>query len=237
MLSAVEEGNNLMLTRLTPVATLIDTKQQSTTTSYSTQIATFSWHLCNSRDARVESPTHAKWTIIRKSHQRNQTYLCWTNPKTLIGHSIAITKSGRQSVKLVEKSVAVGDPQYLTQPRNIIYSCILVLLLNHELFQTSILFETNKFHHGGPPWSGGPGAIAPVAPPLNPALHECRNGWCAISVFCFSVSVDCVYQLAPTLRAGASSLSVRTVQTVEIVDPGNNCSQSKRFLATRYSLA
>ena len=28
MLSDVEEGNNLMLTRLTPVATLIDTEQQ-----------------------------------------------------------------------------------------------------------------------------------------------------------------------------------------------------------------
>jgi len=34
MLSHVEEGNNLMLTRLTPVATLIDTKQQSATTSF-----------------------------------------------------------------------------------------------------------------------------------------------------------------------------------------------------------
>jgi len=32
--SDVEEGNNLMLTRLTPVATLIDTKQQSATISF-----------------------------------------------------------------------------------------------------------------------------------------------------------------------------------------------------------
>ena len=38
MLSDVEKGNNLMLTRLTSVATLIDTKQQSATTSISTQI-------------------------------------------------------------------------------------------------------------------------------------------------------------------------------------------------------
>jgi len=29
----------------------------------------------------------------------------------------------------------------------------------------STLFETNKFHHGGPPYSGGTGAIASVAPP------------------------------------------------------------------------
>jgi len=42
MLSDVEEGNNLMLTRLTPVATLIDTEQLSATTSFNTQIATFS---------------------------------------------------------------------------------------------------------------------------------------------------------------------------------------------------
>jgi len=35
-----------------------------------------------------------------------------------------------------------------------------------KIFQPSILFETNKFHHGGPPCSVGPGAIAPVAPPL-----------------------------------------------------------------------
>jgi len=53
MLSDVEEGNNLILTRLTPVATMIDTKQQSATTRFSKQIGTFSWHLCNRRDARV----------------------------------------------------------------------------------------------------------------------------------------------------------------------------------------
>jgi len=35
-----------------------------------------------------------------------------------------------------------------------------------KIFRTSSLFETNKFHHGGPPFSGGPGVIAPVAPPL-----------------------------------------------------------------------
>jgi len=38
MLSDVAEGSNLMLTRLTPVVILIDTKQQSATTSFSTQI-------------------------------------------------------------------------------------------------------------------------------------------------------------------------------------------------------
>jgi len=43
MLSDVEKGNNLMLTRLNPVATFIDTNQQSATTSFSTQIVTFSF--------------------------------------------------------------------------------------------------------------------------------------------------------------------------------------------------
>jgi len=66
MLSDVEEGNNLMLTRLIPEAILIDTKQPSATTSFSTQIITFSCHLCNRRDARAESHTHARRTIIRK---------------------------------------------------------------------------------------------------------------------------------------------------------------------------
>jgi len=42
MSSDVEKGSTMMLTRLTPVATLIDTKQQSATTSFCTQIVTFS---------------------------------------------------------------------------------------------------------------------------------------------------------------------------------------------------
>jgi len=45
-----------------------------------------------------------------------------------------------------------------------LYSCIASESRN---FQTSILFETNKFHHRGPPSSGAPGAIAPISlPPL-----------------------------------------------------------------------
>jgi len=65
MLCDIEKGSNLMLTRLTPVETL---KQQLATTRVSTQMATFSWHLCNRCDARIKSHTHthAKRTIIRK---------------------------------------------------------------------------------------------------------------------------------------------------------------------------
>ena len=69
MLPDVEKGNNLMLTRLTPVVTLIDTKQQSVTTSCSTQMVTFSAHLCNRRDARAESHAHAKRTLLGKNYQ------------------------------------------------------------------------------------------------------------------------------------------------------------------------
>jgi len=60
MSSDVEKGNNLMLTRLNPVATLIGTKQQSATTNFIMQIVTFSWQLCNRRDARVETHTMPK---------------------------------------------------------------------------------------------------------------------------------------------------------------------------------
>jgi len=67
MLSDAEKGNNLMLTRLTPVATLIDTKQRSGTSSFSMRILKVSWHLCNRRDAQAKSHTHAKRTIIRKT--------------------------------------------------------------------------------------------------------------------------------------------------------------------------
>jgi len=42
MLSDVEKGSNLMLTRLTPVATLTDAKEQSATTSFNAETAKFS---------------------------------------------------------------------------------------------------------------------------------------------------------------------------------------------------
>jgi len=64
MLCDVEKGNNLMLTRLATWATLIDTQQQSAAITFSTQIATFLWQLCDRRDARIESHTHAKKTIV-----------------------------------------------------------------------------------------------------------------------------------------------------------------------------
>jgi len=47
-----------------------------------------------------------------------------------------------------------------------------------KIFQTSSLFETNKFHHEGPPFSGGPGAIAPVAPPLIRPCSQCKRFYC-----------------------------------------------------------
>jgi len=38
-----------------------------------------------------------------------------------------------------------------------------------KIFQSSILFETNKFHLGGPLAAGAPGQL-PRCLPLNPAL-------------------------------------------------------------------
>jgi len=37
------------------------------------------------------------------------------------------------------------------------------------IFQRSILFKTNIYHHWVPPWGEGPGSITPSAP-LDPAL-------------------------------------------------------------------
>ena len=101
MLSVVEKGSNLMLTRLTLVATLIDTKQQSTTTSFSKQIVAFSWHLCNSRDARVESHIRAKRTNIRKKLPAKSNIFAWTKPKTLVGYSQDVTAG----VKLTSQNI------------------------------------------------------------------------------------------------------------------------------------
>jgi len=61
----------------------------------------------------------------------------------------------------------------LKQHRNIEFAFLYLFWIT--IFQTNTLFKTNKYHHGGPPWSGGPGAIAPVAPPLNPALFSGKS--------------------------------------------------------------
>jgi len=87
MLPDVEEGNNLILTRFVwrisppkpPLATgLIDTKQQSATTSYSTQIVQSA--RCTSR----ESYPCQKKRLLGKRYQRNEIYLHWTKPKIFV---------------------------------------------------------------------------------------------------------------------------------------------------------
>jgi len=44
-----------------------------------------------------------------------------------------------------------------------------------KIFQTSILFETNKFHHGGGPLQPGAQGNCPRCPPLIPALQGGSN--------------------------------------------------------------
>jgi len=62
-----------------------------------------------------------------------------------------------------EEQSTLSSPQLYRHSHSTYYmECILVSLLKHQIFQTSI-FETNKFHHGGPE------AIAPVVS-LNLAL-------------------------------------------------------------------
>jgi len=97
MLSDVEKGNNLMLTWLTPVATLLQTAQEVTeslilnlnhsrTTSFaalSTQMVSFSRHLCSRRDTRVDKPI-PKERLLEKAASKIQIYMHWTKPKIFI---------------------------------------------------------------------------------------------------------------------------------------------------------
>ena len=69
-----------------------------------------------------------------------------------------ITKTGRKS------NLQRNHWWYSTQHRYIEF--VLLYLFWITIFSTNISFETNKCHHGVPPWNGGPGAIVPVAPPL-----------------------------------------------------------------------
>ena len=89
-------------------------------------------------------------------------------------------------------SYATGwGPRYLKQHRNITESWILATLIT--IFHMSILFETNLFHHGGPPCSGGPRAIASVAHPLiQPWVRACwkldRRGFLCTDALIFWAS-------------------------------------------------
>ena len=41
-----------------------------------------------------------------------------------------------------------------------------------KIFQTRILFETNKFHQGGGLAAGGPGQLPPLPPLIRPCLQH-----------------------------------------------------------------
>jgi len=95
MLSDVEKGRSLMFARLTPVSTLIDTKHQSATTNFSTQRFRDICEIGVMHEQRVIPKP--KEQLLGKSCQENQIYLHLTKPKIVIGFSVAITKTGRQS--------------------------------------------------------------------------------------------------------------------------------------------
>jgi len=69
-----------------------------------------------------------------------------------------------------------------------------------------ILFKTNKCHHGGPPWSGGPGAISPVAPPSirSCMLHSTKSINCP-QIYDFFI----IHEMAS--RAGWNCFSGRII--------------------------
>ena len=157
MLSDVEKGNNLRLTTLTLVATLTDTKQQSATTSCSTQILTFPWHLRSRRDARVDKPM-PKERLLGKGYQRNQIHLHWRKPKILTGYSVAITKTGRQSLlqrnqllllALILNTRMPVVRHYLKCPRVVILTTSVILhkkkdFVHFRLYIACIYFQKGK---------------------------------------------------------------------------------------------
>ena len=136
-----------------------------------TQILRFSWRLNNRPDARAESHTYAKRTIIRKKLPTKSNIFA-VNETENNYRLFSSDYQNWQTVKLVKKSVAVWGPWYLTQHRNLVvelYRFWIVSLLT-KIFQTSILFETNKFHHRGSPCSGGPGQLLPLFPLIRPCM-------------------------------------------------------------------
>jgi len=65
--------------------------------------------MCNRRDARVDVIPMPKERLLGKSYQRNQIYLHGTKPKIIIGYSVAITKTERQS-NLQRNQLLLGAP-------------------------------------------------------------------------------------------------------------------------------
>ena len=115
MSSDIENGKNLILTRLSPIGNIIDTKRQSATISFSAQVVTFSWHLCNRRDARIGSHTHAKWTIIRKKFPAKSNIFALNKTE----NTYRLLSSDYQTWQKVKLVVLLGAAD-LTQHRNII---------------------------------------------------------------------------------------------------------------------
>jgi len=145
-----------MLTRLTPVATLIDTRQQSASTSFNTQTAMFSWHLSFCaigvmHDTRVIPMP--KERLLGKSYKRNQIHLRWTKPKILTVHSVAITKTGRQSnlqstatwrVKTGGPRAKCGPPHLFIWPAKLFISDSAALLASPALQKPQVQAHSSK---------------------------------------------------------------------------------------------
>jgi len=67
-------GQGLIFSGEDRLATLLNSKHSRT--SFSTQIVSFSRHLCSRRDARAGDHTYAKRTIIRKNLPAKFKYIC-----------------------------------------------------------------------------------------------------------------------------------------------------------------
>jgi len=79
-----------------------------------------------------------------------------------------------QQVRIVEKSI---DVDLLTATSE--YKFVFLHRFRIRIFQRSILFKTNNYHRGVPPWSEGPGLITPAAPPWSGPECGCiyKSAW------------------------------------------------------------
>jgi len=65
--------------------------------------------LCNRRDARVESHSHAKRTIIREKLPATSNIFAWNKTENIY-RLFSTDDENWKTVQLAEKSVAVGAP-------------------------------------------------------------------------------------------------------------------------------
>jgi len=147
-----------------------------------------------------------KERFLENVSNKTQIDLHWTKPKIF---RFSSDYKNLQKIKLQKNDILMI--LNATSEYRVVF---LYLFWITTTFQRNILFKTNKCHHGGPPWCGGPGAIAPVALPLirpcaptliKPAKHVESTVLTQLEVLCenrnYSVFFKVQFKHFPTIGA------------------------------------